>query len=542
MQGNFSFSTILNRSLLAIIGIVFVGLVSCSEDNAQMVAQEAKKLTPEQEFQGLLKRAESGDAGAQFEVGRTIFHGRGVAKNEVEAKEWWEKAAGQGYAAAERNLGKVYYNGDANVKVDYKEAAKWFQKAAAKNDPNAMFVIGWMYANGHGVEKDRGQVAVWYQKAAALNDEDAQYYLGEMHFEGFAVEKDLAKAVELFKKSAASGYSSAQLRLGHLYANGIGVPKDSAKAVEWWEKAAIQGDVGAQANLGWAYGTWEGVSKDLVLAYAWSNLAARDSNQEVAIRNRNLYEAQLSPIAKGEAQRLSSNWKEGEALAREGKSRSLASGENSSAVPTKQSTGTAFLVSKEGHAITNHHVIDGCREVRIEGREGGAKVLSSDMVNDLALIQIPGKFSSIAAIASDPAKLRQGEDIAVFGFPLNTLLSSGGNFTPGVVSALTGIGNNTNQIQITASIQPGSSGSPVLNKKGEVVGVVSVKLSDTKMAKATGSIGQNVNFAVGGQTLTSFLESQKVEFRKGGWGFLDKSTADLADEGRKWTTVVECWK
>lgn len=443
MQGNFSFSGVLNGSLLAIIGIVSAGFVGCSEDKPQIVAQEAKKLTPEQEFQGLLKRAESGDAEAQFEVGRKIFHGRGVAKNEVEAKEWWEKAAGQGYVAAERNLGKVYYNGDANVKVDYKEAAKWFQKAAAKNDPNAMFAIGWMYANGHGVEKDRGQVAVWYQKAAALNDEGAQYYLGEMHFEGFAVEKDVAKAVELFKKSAASGYSSAQLRLGHLYANGIGVPKDSVKAVEWWEKAAIQGDVGAQANLGWAYGAGEGVSKDLVLAYAWSNLAAKDSNQEVAIRNRNLYEAQLPPAEKGEAQRLSSNWKEGEALAREGKSQSLVSGENSSAVPTKQSTGTAFLVSKEGHAITNHHVIDGCREVRIEGREGGTKVITSDTVNDLALIQVPGKISSIAAIASDPAKLRQGEDIAVFGFPLNTLLSSGGNFTPGVVSALTGIGNNT---------------------------------------------------------------------------------------------------
>jgi len=131
----------------------------------------------------------------------------------------------------------------------------------------------------------------------------------------------------------------------------------------------------------------------------------------------------------------------------------------------------------------------------------------------------------------------------VFGFPLNAVLSSGGNLTSGVVSALTGLGNNTNQIQITAPIQPGSSGSPVLIKRGEVVGVVSMKLSDSKMAKATGQVGQNVNFAVNGQTLRTFLDTHKVTYRSGaGFFSFAKSTADLADEARKWTLVVECWK
>ena len=111
------------------------------------------------------------------------------------------------------------------------------------------------------------------------------------------------------------------------------------------------------------------------------------------------------------------------------------------------------------------------------------------------------------------------------------------------MSALTGLGNNTNQIQITAPIQPGSSGSPVLNKKGEVVAVVSMKLSDLVMAKATGSVGQNVNFAINGQTLRTFLDAHKVAYRSGA-GFFSggKSTADLADEARNWTLVVECWK
>lgn len=83
----------------------------------------------------------------------------------------------------------------------------------------------------------------------------------------------------------------------------------------------------------------------------------------------------------------------------------------------------------------------------------------------------------------------------------------------------------------------------MLNKKGEVVGVVSMKLSDAKMAKATGQIGQTVNFAVNGQTLRTFLDTHKVTYRSGAGFFTwEKTTADLADEARKWTLVVECWK
>lgn len=208
----------------------------------------------------------------------------------------------------------------------------------------------------------------------------------------------------------------------------------------------------------------------------------------------------------------------------------------------KSSAGTAFFINKEGYAVTNYHVIDECKEVRVAGRDGIAKVSTSDAMNDIALLQVPGMFNDIATINSDPTRLRQGDDIVVFGFPLNSLLSSGGNLTPGIVSALTGLGNNSSQIQITAPIQPGSSGSPVLNKKGEVVGVVSMKLSDSKMAKATGQVGQNVNFAVSGQTLKSFLDAHKVNYVTGGLMSFNKSTSDLADEAKKWTIVVECWK
>jgi len=303
------------------------------------------------------------------------------------------------------------------------------------------------------------------------------------------------------------------------------------------------------AQMAYMYGNGVGTETENVLAYAWANLGISDKGmRDWSQTSRGRTEKLLNNDEKAEAQRLSAAWKIGKDIVREKPTKTEAT-LSGATVPkadannlAKIGNATTFIVSKTGQAITNHHVIEGCKELRVEGRDGIAKVTTSDVVNDIALIQVPGTTKAAAAINADPTKLRQGEDIIVFGFPLNAVLSSGGNLTPGIVSAMTGLGNNTNQIQITAPIQPGSSGSPVLNRKGEVIGVVSMKLSDSKMAKATGQIGQNVNFAVSGQTLKTFLDTHKVEYRSVGLLSFEKSTADLADEARKWTLVVECWK
>ena len=491
--------------MLAFIGAISMGLMACSEKVAPPLKQEVVTLTPEQEFAALLKKAEAGDADAQTDLGYVYITGKGVPKDAAKAVEWYQKAAAQGNAWSQHNFGL-------------------------------------MYLKGEGVPKDASKAVEWFQKAATQGNAGAQYSLGSRYDTGEGVPEDAAKAVEWFQKAATQGNADAQYSLGSKYDTGKGVPKDAAKALEWFLKAAAQGNAGAQTSLGWRYADGEGVSKDVVLAYAWINLAI-GNGATLMVYVRDLYEARLSSIEKAEAQRLSSNWKSGQILIREGSSATASASTTApSGTLTKQGNGTAFIVSKSGQAITNHHVIDGCKEVSFEGRDGVVKVSTSDVVNDVALLQVTGTVNGAAPINSDTAKLRQGDDIVVYGFPLNSVLSSGGNLTPGVVSALTGLGNNSNQIQITAPIQPGSSGSPVLNNKGEVVGVVSMKLSDAKMAKATGQIGQNVNFAVGGQTLKSFLDAHKVDYATGGIISFNKSTADLADEARKWTTVVECWK
>lgn len=506
----------------------------------------------------VLKKAEAGDVLAMVELGKAYDLGRNWGKtiqfyyfdfgendpllDSEKAVPWYGKAAEQGSAEAQGRLGRLFFEG-SGVRQDFGKALELFQKAAAQDDAIAQFGLGMMYGKGEGISKDENKFQEWTQKAAAQGLPDAQNIVAAWYSEGyFGFPKDAVKAVDWLQKAASQGHALAQLSLGQAYRDGKGVPKDAVKAIEWYGKSAAQGFAVSQFALGSEYFNGKGSLEDNVLAYAWLNLAS-SKGDETAAKWRDLVVKYMTPNEIAEAQRLSSSWKVGQMLARESGSVEGSKQPAPLGALAKKATGTAFIVNVAGHAITNHHVVEGCTEIRAEGRDGVVKVVTSDVVNDLAQLQIPGGAATQATISSEPTKLRQGEDIVVFGFPLSSVLSSGGNLTPGVVSALTGLGNNTNQIQITAPIQPGSSGSPVLNKKGEIVGVVSMKLSDSKMAKATGSVGQNVNFAVSGQTLRTFLDTHKVEYRSGStFSFGSKSTADLADEARKWTLVVECWK
>lgn len=521
---------------------------------------DATKLDTQQSRQGklndLLKKAEAGDVLATLEIGKAYDQGKEWGSliqlpdtddddplvDRVMATQWYYKAAESGNAEAQGRLGYLFAEGKG-VQRDFAKAVALFQQGAAQGNAIALYRLAGMYVTGRGVPKDGIKSNELIKEAAAKGLSDAQFELGTRYQSGmFGLETDKSKAVHWFQKAADQEDTWGQWYLGRAYEVGDGVPQDHAKAIEWFTKAATQGNPLAQRNLGQLYMNSRFAGADRVLAYAWSNLASTRGDQN-ALQSRDLVARQLTPEEIAEAQQLSSSWKKGVTLSRPIEASKGSKQPHSPGVLTKKNTGTAFIVNASGHAITNHHVVEGCTEVRAEGLDGLVKVLTSDVVNDIAQLQISGVQTAQATIASDPAKLRQGEEIVVFGFPLNAVLSSGGNLTPGVVSALTGLGNNTNQIQITAAIQPGSSGSPVINKKGEVVGVVAMKLSDSKMAKATGQVGQNVNFAVSGQTLKTFLDTHKVEYRSGGiFSIGGKSTADLADQARKWTLVVECWK
>jgi S1-C subfamily serine protease len=98
----------------------------------------------------------------------------------------------------------------------------------------------------------------------------------------------------------------------------------------------------------------------------------------------------------------------------------------------------------------------------------------------------------------------------VFGFPLTGILSTSGNLTAGTVSATSGLRDNPRNIQITAPIQPGNSGGPLLDQFGNVIGVVVAKLDASKAASVIGDIPQNVNFAIKGSEIVAFMKKNNI--------------------------------
>ena len=530
--------------------------IAPTQKNEHYYADLAHKLTPS-EIEQIKQKADSGDAESQLTMSFVYGMGVGASANFARAFELIQKSAQSGNALAQYMLGTLYTEGISKdvarregkpeMKRDVSKGIDLLEKSAAQGNADALWYLGELYLDGKQVKKDETKAIQYWEQSASQGDAEKQLLLGnkysgvQQYLKEPKIQVDFSRASEWYEKSAQKGNAEAQMRLATMYRNGVGVPKNTVKAIEWYRKAASQGDVPSLLSIAYFYKVGEGVAQNLVYSYAYYNLAASRDSAFSGIRQN--VEAALNSSQRAEGQRLASNWKLGDLYLDGETSLATLRGTFQGGPLNKQSTGTAFTVSSEGHALTNHHVIDGCAEVRVAGREGVAKVITSDSVNDLALVQLPFKTNDYAHLNSDLGKIRQGEDIIVFGYPLNFVLSSGGNLTPGTVSALSGLGNNTNQIQITAPIQPGSSGSPVMDKEGNIVAIVSMKLDDSKMARATGSVGQNVNFATSGQTVKAFLDANSVPYKTGGGFFSrEKSNADIAEEARKWTVLVECWK
>ncbi len=196
-------------------------------------------------------------------------------------------------------------------------------------------------------------------------------------------------------------------------------------------------------------------------------------------------------------------------------------------------TGTGFVVTGDGQVLTNDHVVKGCVEVRVKysGEIYVAPHLASDVDNDLALLNTAIQTEDFLAFRAGRA-IRPGDDVVALGFPLQGQLSDQVKVTRGTISALAGPGNDRTLLQTTTPVQAGSSGGPLLDLSGNIVGVVVGKISSVEV--------ENVSFGIKAAIARIFLDAEGVNYSAQPSGEV-QAAADVAARARKFIVLVECW-
>ena len=150
----------------------------------------------------------------------------------------------------------------------------------------------------------------------------------------------------------------------------------------------------------------------------------------------------------------------------------------------EQGSGSGIIISTDGYIVTNQHVIDGAQEVSIilnTGDEITAQIIGQDVKTDLAVLKIDTDKTLTAAVLGDSTSVQVGELAVAIGNPMGQEFS--GSVTAGIISAVNRtmtIENRTyNLLQTDAAINSGNSGGALINQYGEVIGINSVKLSES---------------------------------------------------------------
>jgi len=182
------------------------------------------------------------------------------------------------------------------------------------------------------------------------------------------------------------------------------------------------------------------------------------------------------------------------------------------AVRRAVNTGTGFFVAPGGYLVTNYHVIQDKTDYAIrdlKGRFYKATVIARDTSRDLALLKVSGTFSPLRVVSSDAVS--KGQRVLAVGYPQISIQGNESKVTDGIISSFSGIRNDDDWFQISVPIQGGNSGGPLVTENGTVVGVVVASVNVAKFFKLTGSMPQNINYAIKSKVLLEFLKSERIQ-------------------------------
>ena len=456
----------------------------------------------------LMEAAKQNHPGATFYLGNAYIYGNGVEKNPELAAEFYEKAASLGEAKAYLKLGIRYYYGNG-LKQNYDKAFKWLLKSAETGDSNAQNHVGLSYQNGYGTKKNLNLAAEWFEKASNAGDTFAPKNLSSLliappsNKDGFKA--DLKRAANLIEKlddKDASDYCS----LGWIYEQPAF--KNTEKMIDSYQMAVSMGNSIAMRNMAYCYVRGDGVVKNYAEALVYHYLAQANANADQ--KAISFLENYLSPnsiqAAQKKAEQLHAQIKQNKNKPKSETSPKTADNNT----PTQPNgSGSGFLISKEGLVATAFHVVDGAAKITIKTSKGTheAKILSSDKSNDIAILKILGiKEPLVAASIASSSDVQLGQSVFTLGFPNIDVQGFNLKMTKGDISSVSGIQDDPRQFQISVPVQAGNSGGPLFDESGNIVGIVVSKLNAAFMAKHSGDLPQNVNYAVKSAYLMPLLD------------------------------------
>jgi S1-C subfamily serine protease len=194
------------------------------------------------------------------------------------------------------------------------------------------------------------------------------------------------------------------------------------------------------------------------------------------------------------------------------------------------SSGSGFVVSVDGYIATNHHVIEGCSFV--ESQNERLEIIAIDKLNDLAVLKSKKKFDDYLILNTNAPNL--SDNVRVYGYPLVSMLGENLSATGGEVSSLSGYQGDFSQFTISAPIQPGNSGGPVLNTSNEVIGIIIATLDNVSLSKRKGIFSQNVNFVIRANLLKNMMSAH---------GIVSEDSYNSAPPNfQKTTKLLKCYK
>ena len=307
---------------------------------------------------------------------------------------------------------------------------------AEAGDAGCQNYLGVLSELGRGTGRDAAEAMRLFRLAALQGLAAAQYNLGRHYAAGLGVRKDEAEAARWYGMAAEQGSPAAQNALAILDATGRGVLRDPKAALELFRRAATSGYTLAQLNLAVAFEHGRLMPHDPLRAYIWYSIAARSGSDEAlheqAAQGRDRL-AQKIPVSEMEAARIAArSWTPGSPDPDGGVAPPGARPADRRTASSRVSGGSGFIVNRTGVVLTNHHVVDGCRELHVMRNEKPvvATLVATDPADDLAILRLPEPVADSAPLRGD-IPVKPGETVVVVGFPLQGLLSSQASVTAG---------------------------------------------------------------------------------------------------------------